>query len=401
MNPLLKHLQPYPFERLRQLNQGIKPNPDLAAIHLSIGEPRHASPKIVCDTLSQSLEGLSLYPSTQGLPALREAIANWLTWRFQIEPGLLTPEQHILPVNGSREALFASIQALLDPSEHGLVLMPNPFYQIYEGAAILAGAEPWYLPCDDEQPYPDYRTVPANIWQRTRAVFICNPANPSGAVTPQATLRELIELSQRHQFIVLSDECYSEIYPDEDSPPAGLLQVAAEMGLSDFSRLLAFHSLSKRSNLPGLRSGFVAGDARLIKDFLLYRTYHGSAMPVPTQLASIRAWGDETHVRDNRTLYRQKFQSVLEILQPVWPQKAPDASFYLWARTPIADTEFAQKLWQEQHVQVLPGSYLGRNVNGSNPGEQRVRIALVPDLATCEEAARRLVTFFNQHSGEF
>ena len=396
MNPLLDRLLPYPFERLRQLNAGCQPPEALPAIALSIGEPRHPSPRFVRDQLTAALDGLSLYPVTRGLDILRESISNWLTWRFQLQDCPPDPNRHILPVNGSREALFSYVQAMLQPGSGAAVVMPNPFYQIYEGAALLAGAEPIYLPCDAEHNFiPDYDAVPESLWQRTALLFLCSPGNPSGSVTSLETLQHLIELSDRYGFLLCSDECYSEIYPREDSPPPGLLQAAAAMGRHDYRRLMVFHSLSKRSNLPGLRSGFVAGDAHLIERFLLYRTYHGSAMSVPTQLASVTAWNDEVHVRENRQAYRHKFEAVLSRLQPHIDVKAPDASFYLWMKTPGSDTDFARGLWNQQHVQVLPGSYLSREMGGHHPGQGYVRIALVPDEATCLIATDRIITYLN------
>ncbi len=392
-NPRLALLQPYPFERLRTLNEGVLPNPSLSPIQMSIGEPRHEAPALVLRGLSEALAGLSLYPVTKGIDALREGIANWLTWRFQLSQ-TPDPARHILPVNGSREALFSFVQAMLGARSDALVLMPNPFYQIYEGAALLAGATPYFLPSLAENAFlPDYDAVPESLWKKTSLVFLCNPANPSGAVTPIESLMHLIELADRHDFMICADECYSEIYPQEDAPPPGLLQAAAQMGRDDFDKLMVFHSLSKRSNLPGLRSGFVAGDARLIEKFLLYRTYHGSAMSLPTQVASLIAWGDEEHVRLNRSAYRAKFAGVTRLLSAHTRIQAPDASFYLWLATSIDDTIFARELWRQQHVQVLPGSFLGRQVDDHNPGAGFVRIALVPELETCLQAAQRLQDF--------
>ncbi len=392
-NPRLGLLQAYPFERLRALNAGVVANADLKPIQMSIGEPGHAPPAKVVEGLARSLEGLSLYPQTKGLEALREGIASWLGWRFHLHEGI-DPQRHILPVNGSREALFSFVQAMLGSRQDALVLMPNPFYQIYEGAALLAGATPYFLATHQERNFlPDYDAIPESVWQRTSILFLCSPANPSGSVSTEATLIRLIELADRHDFIICADECYSEIYPQEDQPPPGLLQAAAAIGRHGFERLMVFHSLSKRSNLPGLRSGFVAGDAELISKFLLYRTYHGSAMSVPTQIASLIAWGDEEHVRANRQAYRAKFEGVLRLLQPQIQVQAPDASFYLWLPTPIDDTQFARELWRQQHLQVLPGSFLGRDIDGHNPGSGYVRIALVPELEVCLQAAQRLQTF--------
>ncbi len=395
MNPYLSQLQPYPFERMRLLQQGLTPAQDKSAIALSMGEPRHPAPASVLEQLRLAMDGFSLYPATAGGEELREAIAHWLVRRFALPAGSVDASRQVLPVNGSREALFASVQCLAHATGKPLILMPNPFYQIYEGAALLAGAQPYYLPwLDTQQCLPDYERVPESVWRRTQILFLCSPANPSGAVTPLAQLQQLIEKARYYDFIILSDECYSDIYPQEAAPPPGLLQAAAAMGLADFPNLLVFHSLSKRSSLPGLRSGFVAGDARLIAPFLLYRTYHGSAMPLPTQKASIAAWNDETHVLENRHLYRQKFQAVVPLLRPHYPVHEPDASFYLWLRTPIPGIAFTLGLWQQQNVQVIPGAYLARESAGINPGEHYVRIALVPDLDTCLDACQRMLCFF-------
>lgn len=395
MNPDLLLLHPYPFEKLAALKVGITPPSHLPHIALSIGEPKHQPPEFILQTLSDNLSKLGQYPSTKGLRELREAIALWLSQRFQFPSAILDIERHILPVNGTREALFAFTQAVIDKSQPDpLVLSPNPFYQIYEGATILAGAKPYFLDCSANNHFlPDFDAVPADIWQRCQILFICTPGNPSGAVLPSATLEKLIALADQYDFIIASDECYSELYFDEHHPPTGLLQVCTKLGRTDFSRCIVFHSLSKRSNLPGLRSGFVAGDANIIQQFLLYRTYHGCAMSVPTQLASIAAWNDEEHVRDNRELYRQKFSAVLTIFDKVLEVRAPEASFYLWVKTPIKGEDFAQQLFAQQHVTVLPGSYLARNSNGINPGEYYVRMALVAPLAECIDAATRMRFF--------
>ena len=395
MNPELDRLQPYPFQKLASLFRDVTANKDYRAISLSIGEPKHITPQFIKDAVTANLGGLANYPTTAGSDALRSAIANWLERRYAIP--LPDFKAQVLPVNGSREALFAFAQTVIDRTRNApVVVCPNPFYQIYEGAALLAGAEPIYLPCDAEHNFiPDYDAVPESLWQRTALLFLCSPGNPSGSVTSLETLQHLIELSDRYGFLLCSDECYSEIYPREDSPPPGLLQAAAAMGRHDYRRLMVFHSLSKRSNLPGLRSGFVAGDAHLIERFLLYRTYHGSAMSVPTQLASVTAWNDEVHVRENRQAYRHKFEAVLSRLQPHIDVKAPDASFYLWMKTPGSDTDFARGLWNQQHVQVLPGSYLSREMGGHHPGQGYVRIALVPDEATCLIATDRIITYLN------
>ncbi len=390
MNPLLARLQPYPFEKLRQLFADLTPAPAKSAISLSIGEPRHPSPPFVVEALAASLDKLANYPATAGLEALRAAIASWLTRRFALAG--IDPGHQVLPVNGTREALFAFAQAVLAPGEEALVMMPNPFYQIYEGAALLAGAQPHFINCTAESDFlPDFGAVTEEQWRRCRLLYLCSPGNPTGAVLPLAQLQSLIALAREYDFVIASDECYSEIYRDEDQPPAGLLQACAAMGDSDYRNCVVFHSLSKRSNLPGLRSGFVAGDASILRDFLLYRTYHGSAMPLHHQFASIAAWRDEGHVRENRQRYREKFSAVLAILDGHLEVMAPDAGFYLWPRTPIPDTQFARALYEGEHVTVLPGRFLARPCAGVNPGEFRVRMALVAEQAECEEAARRVV----------
>jgi N-succinyldiaminopimelate aminotransferase len=395
MNPELQQLHPYPFEKLAALKAAVTPPAELSDIMLSIGEPKHEPPKFVLDKLVQNLARLSNYPTTKGLPELRSAIATWATRRFQLNAGSFTADKHVLPVNGTREALFAFAQAIVDRSKPApLIVSPNPFYQIYEGAAILSGAEPYFLNCTEANGFiPDFAAVPASVWERCQLLFVCSPGNPTGAVMSTAQLQELIALADKYDFVIASDECYSELYFDEANPPAGLLQACAELGRDDFARCVVFHSLSKRSNLPGLRSGFVGGDAKILEKFLLYRTYHGCAMPVPTQLASVAAWEDESHVLDNREAYRQKFDAVLEILDGVLPVSKPDASFYLWPKTPIKGEDFAQQLYAQQKVTVLPGSYLARDADGINPGENYVRLALVAPLAECIEAAKRIKTF--------
>ena len=394
MNPALQQLHPYPFEKLRALLANVQPPAELRPIALSIGEPKHPAPPFVAQALADNLAQLAVYPTTLGLPALREAITAWCERRFGVPAGWLDAARHVLPVNGTREALFAFTQAVVNRTDDALVLSPNPFYQIYEGAALLAGATPHYLPCLAENGFnPDYDAVPEEIWQRTQILFLCSPGNPTGALTPLDTLKKLIALADRYDFVIAADECYSELYFDEENPPAGLLTACAELGREDFKRCVVFHSLSKRSNLPGLRSGFVAGDAEILKAFLLYRTYHGCAMPVQTQLASIAAWQDEAHVRENRDQYRAKYDAVLEILQPVLDVQRPDGSFYLWAKVPGDDAEFTRDLFEAQHVTVVPGSYLSREVDGVNPGAGRVRMALVAPLAECIEAAERIRAF--------
>jgi N-succinyldiaminopimelate aminotransferase len=394
MNPDLSRLQPYPFERLAGLTSDIQPPRSLTPIVLSIGEPKHATPAFIMEEVITHLHGLSQYPTTRGVAPLREAIAAWLISRFRLPAGSIDPECHVLPVNGTREALFAFAQCLIDRSSNPLVVIPNPFYQIYEGAALLSGAQPWFLNTTAASRFlPDFDAVPDAVWSRCQLLYLCSPGNPTGAVLDIPGLRALLELADRHDFVIASDECYSEIYSEESSPPPGLLQAAAAMGREDYRRCLVFHSLSKRSNAPGLRSGFVAGDARLIEEFLRYRTYHGCAMPPATQAASTRAWQDETHVVHNRTLYREKFYAVLEILRPVLELTTPAGGFYLWPETPIDDCGFARGLLAQHNVTVLPGSYLSRMAHGENPGKNRVRMALVAPLEDCVEAAQRIKSY--------
>ena len=394
MNDALNLLQPYPFEKLRALLAGVQPPADKKAIALSIGEPKHPSPAFVAKALTEHLDQLAVYPTTAGLPVLREAIVTWCEQRFRVPTGWIDAAQHALPVTGTREALFSFTQAVVNRQEGALVVSPNPFYQIYEGATLLAGALPHYLPCLPEKGFnPDFDAVPAEIWDRCQLLFLCSPGNPTGALLPVETLKRLIELADQHDFVIAADECYSELYFDENNPPAGLLTACAELGRKDFSRCVVFHSLSKRSNLPGLRSGFVAGDAEILKRFLLYRTYHGCAMPIQVQRASIVAWSDEIHVRENRVLYREKFDAVLAILKDVLDVERPDGGFYLWAKTPLDDESFARELYAKEHVTVVPGSYLSRTVDGVNPGANRVRMALVAPLNECIEAAERIRAF--------
>ncbi len=389
MNPDLGRLQPYPFEKLRALFEGVTPPAEKSAIALSIGEPKHASPQFVLDALAKELPRLANYPSTKGLPELRLAIAQWATERFQLQG--LDADTQVLPVNGTREALFAFAQALIDRTQNPLIVSPNPFYQIYEGAAFLAGADPLFIPCDEQTQFlPDFDQVCAEQWQRCQLLFLCTPGNPTGATLSIAQLQKLIQLADEHDFVIASDECYSEIYLDENTPPVGLLQAAAAMERHDYSRCVVFHSLSKRSNLPGLRSGFVAGDADILAAFLAYRTYHGCAMPVQHQIASALAWQDENHVQENRRLYREKFAAVIQELSPVLTLQPPAGAFYLWPQTPIDDQAFAKGLFASQHVTVLPGSYLSREIDGYNPGARRVRMALVAGPEECIEAARRI-----------
>lgn len=394
MNPALTKLYSYPFERLAQLIEGLTPAPGKSPIALSIGEPKHPTPGFIVEAASNHLQGLGAYPTTRGTAALREAIAVWLVRRFQIPAGAIDPDRHVLPVNGTREALFAIAHCIIDHCQAPLVVMPNPFYQIYEGAALLAGAKPYYIDCTAANHFlPDFHAVPEQVWQRCQLLYLCSPGNPAGAVLDLETLAEIIELAQRFDFIIASDECYSEIYFDESAPPSGLLQAAVQLGLNDFRRCLVFHSLSKRSNAPGLRSGFVAGDADLISLFLRYRTYHGCAMPLPTQAASIAAWKDEHHVVENRQRYREKFAAVLDILAPVFPASLPMGGFYLWPETPTPDTDFARELYRCENVLVLPGRFLGRETGGVNPGERRIRLALVAPIDKCIEAAWRIKNF--------
>jgi N-succinyldiaminopimelate aminotransferase len=397
MNDALNLLQPYPFEKLRALLAGAQPPADKRPIALSIGEPKHRSPEFVARALADNLEQLAVYPTTLGLPALREAIAGWAERRFGLAAGAVDPARQVLPVNGTREALFSFTQAVVNRADEGLVVSPNPFYQIYEGAALLAGAQPHYLPCLAANGFnPDFDAVPTDVWQRCQILFLCSPGNPTGALVPLETLKRLIALADEHDFVIAADECYSELYFDEANPPAGLLSACAALGRHDFKRCVVFHSLSKRSNLPGLRSGFVAGDADILKAFLLYRTYHGCAMPVHVQLASAAAWNDEIHVRANRELYRAKFEAVLQILEPVLDVARPDGGFYLWPKTPIDDQRFTRELFEQEHVTVVPGSYLSREVEGLNPGADRVRMALVAPLAECIEGAERIRAFIER-----
>jgi N-succinyldiaminopimelate aminotransferase len=390
MNPDLARLQAYPFERIRALLQGVSPA-DLPAVSLAMGEPKHPTPDFIQQAIAANWSGLANYPLTKGIPALRETIAAWLTRRFQLPADSVDAEQHVIPVNGTREALFAFAQAVVDRSADAAVVMPNPFYQIYEGAALLAGAEPVFLPCTADNGFiPDFAAVPAATWQRCQLLYLCNPGNPTGAVMSLETLQQVLKLAEQHDFIVASDECYSELYADEDQPPPGLLQAAAQMGNTAWKRCVVFHSLSKRSNAPGMRSGFVAGDAEVLKQFLLFRTYHGCAMPPPFQAASVAAWADEAHVQENRRLYRQKFAAVMDILKPVMKVELPPASFYLWPETPVDDALFTRELFARAHVNVVPGSYLSREVDGLNPGANRVRLALVAPLDECIEAAGRI-----------
>ncbi len=391
MNPNLNKLQPYPFQRLRDLFAGISPNPAYAPINLSIGEPKHATPSLITDALIQNISGLANYPTTAGIPALRQAISNWLSMRYSIPA--LDIEKEIVPINGSREALFAFAQAVIDDSRPApVVISPNPFYQIYEGAAFLAGAEPYFLNNLPENDFAmDFDSVPEAILQRTQLVYVCSPGNPSGKIMSLAQWKQIFELSDRYGFVIAADECYSEIYFDEANPPLGALQAAHQLG-RDYTRLVIFSSLSKRSNVPGMRSGFVAGDTKILEQFLLYRTYHGCAMSPAVQAASIAAWNDEAHVIENRRLYDEKFKVVTPIIKQRFEVDIPDGAFYLWARTDQPDTEVALRLYRDFNVTLLPGSYLAREAHGINPGKNFVRLALVASLEECKEAANRILS---------
>ena len=404
MNPLLSHLQPYPFERLRQLFSGLTPNPALKPISLGIGEPRHATPALIKEALVNAImatpSGLAAYPATAGELALREALTRWLKNRYALD---VNPATQVLPVIGSREALFALTQTIVNPKDTTvaedstplppIVVCPNPFYQIYEGAALLAGAQPYFVNSDPTRNFAqDWDSVPDAIWVRTQLLFVCSPGNPTGAVMPLSEWKKLFDLSDRFGFVIASDECYSEIYFRAE-PPLGGLEASHQLGRPGFKNLLSFTSLSKRSNVPGMRSGFVAGDAALIKPFLLYRTYHGSAMSPVVQTASIAAWNDEQHVIDNRAQYRAKFAQVTPLLAEVLDVALPDAGFYLWAKVKGCDADFARELFTLYNVTVLPGSYLARDAQGSNPGAGRIRMALVAETAECVEAAQRIVQF--------
>jgi N-succinyldiaminopimelate aminotransferase len=401
MNPLLAKLHPYPFERLRALTKDVVASPAHKPISLGIGEPKHATPALITEALTSNLKGLAAYPATAGEPALREACAGWVERRYGVKLDVAT---QVLPVNGSREALFALAQTVIDPAKPGAtVVCPNPFYQIYEGAALLAGAQPFYANSDPTRNFAvDWSQVPDEVWARTQLLYVCSPGNPTGAVMPLDEWQRIFELSDRFGFVIASDECYSEIY-FRDEPPLGALEAAVKLGRSDFKNLVAFTSLSKRSNVPGMRSGFVAGDAAVLKQFLLYRTYHGSAMSPTIQAASVAAWNDEQHVVDNRNLYRTKFAQVTPMLAEVLDVKLPDASFYLWAGVPARDgkaddVRFARELLAQYNVAVLPGSLLAREAHGINPGAGRIRLALVAGVDECLEAAQRLVAFTRSYA---
>lgn len=391
MNPDLQRLQPYPFQKLASLFREVQPNPDYRPISLSIGEPKHATPQFIRDALANNLDGLANYPTTAGSDALRSTIASWLAARYGINAP--NPGTQVLPVNGSREALFSFAQAVVDRNrDNPVVVCPNPFYQIYEGAAYLSGATPRFLNTLPENNFAlDYAQLADETWQRTQLVYVCSPGNPTGRVMTLEEWQELFEMSDRHGFVIAADECYSEIYFSEK--PLGALQAAHRLGRNDYKNLVVFSSLSKRSNVPGMRSGFVAGDAAVIEKFALYRTYHGSAMNPAIQAASIAAWKDEAHVAENRRMYREKIKRVVEILEPALPVTMPEAGFYLWVRTPVADTRYAQALYRDYNVAVLPGNYLARSSGGVNPGENFVRLALVASTEETVEAAQRIAEY--------
>ena len=396
MNPYFKDLQPYPFEKLKDLKAGVTPNIDLDPIMLSVGEPKHPAPDFVKQTLCNAIDGLGNYPSTKGISELREVIAQWAIKRFNLSNTSLDAESNVLPVAGTREALFAFTQAVINSTvgNKPLVVCPNPCYQIYEGAALLAGADTHYLNCNNEDDFiPNLDAVPETVWQRCQLLQLCAPGNPTGATLSLAYYKRALELADQYDFIVSNDECYSELYRDEKNPPLGLLDVCQQLGREKFDRCIVFHSLSKRSNLPGLRSGFVAGNAQLLNFFFRYRTYHGCALSLPVQQASIAAWSDERHVQENRELYREKFDAVGKILEGILEFNTPPAGFYLWPKTPIDDVTFARDLYAQENLTVLPGSFISRKTEMGDPGKNRIRLALVPDLNDCIEAAERIARF--------
>lgn len=394
MNKNLDRCQPYPFERLAELLSKSKPDQSKKPIRWSIGEPAHAAPDFVKRALIDNLDGLSNYPITIGSLELREAIAQWLTTRFALPASSIDPEKHVLPVAGTREALFSFAQSVVNAASGALVAMPNPFYQIYEGAAFMADCDPYFFNLMEENEFlPDFKAIDPSVWMRCQLIYVCSPSNPTGSCFTMEKWHELLDIAKKNDFVIASDECYSEIYFDEKKAPIGLLEAAYEFGLHDYRGCVVFHSLSKRSNLPGLRSGFVAGDERILSKYRLYRTYHGCALPPPTQKASTVAWQDEEHVRQNRELYRRKFDAVLNIIQPHMNVQRPQAGFYLWPSVPIDDTKFACRLYEEENLLVLPGSYIARESSGVNPGRRRLRMALVASLDECVEGAHRLAEF--------
>ena len=400
MNPRLNLLHTYPFEKLARLKAGVTPPKDLPHIAMSIGEPQHETPSFILETLKQNLHRLGSYPATIGLIELRSAAARWLERRFGLAVGKVNPDTMVLPVNGTREALFAFVQSVVGSKSKPLVAMPNPFYQIYEGSALLAGAEPYFLNTNAANGYiPDLRIVPPEIWDRCEVLFLCNPGNPAGATAPRKYLERALDLAEKHNFIIAADECYAEIYLDENAPPPSLLEAALATGRDALQRCVVFHSLSKRSSVPGLRSGFVAGDASVISKFLLYRTYHGSAMAVPTQIASAAAWDDDAHAAANRKLYQDKFAQVIPILAPVLDVKRPDGAFYLWPDVGQDDEQFVRDLFAQTNLTLLPGSYLAREANGENPGAGRVRISLTAGTEQCVLAAERIRDFVSAGRG--
>ncbi|MGE0383510.1 MAG: succinyldiaminopimelate transaminase [Gammaproteobacteria bacterium] len=395
MNEFLTRLQPYPFEKLATIRAQARPPAHLRALDLTIGEPKHPTPALILETLAANLSGTGSYPLVAGTPALRAAIAGWLVRRYGLAPESIDPERMVLPVNGTREALFAIAHCVIDRRrERPVVVMPNPFYQIYEGAALLAGAEPYFVNCTEATGFvPDYDSVPEDVWRRCQLLYTCSPGNPAGTVLGKAVLEKLLAMADRHDFVIAADECYSEIYPDERAPPPGLLQIAAACGNTGYRHCLVFHSLSKRSSAPGMRSGFVAGEATLVREFARYRTYHGCAMAPYAQAASIAAWNDEEHVRASRALYREKFERVVPILGQYLPVQMPEGGFYLWPRLPVDGTEFCRGLLDAENVCVLPGAFLAREAHGANPGTDRVRIALVASVDDCVEAAHRIARY--------
>jgi N-succinyldiaminopimelate aminotransferase len=397
MNPRLASLHTYPFEKLTRLLAGVVAPAQLPPVPLSIGEPQHEPPAFVLEALRQGINRLGAYPATAGTLELRNSAARWLERRFTLRPGSVDPASMVLPVNGTREALFSLVQAVVDPSDMPIVITPNPFYQIYEGAALLAGATPYYLNATAATRFaPDLASIPKAVLDRTQVLFLCSPGNPTGAVLHENYLAQALDLAERHDFIIAADECYAEIYPDEAKPPPSLLEIAQDTGRDRFQRCIVFHSLSKRSSVPGLRSGFVAGDPELLRKFLLYRTYHGGAMSPMVQMASSAAWDDDAHVRVNRALYREKFARVLPILSPVLDVTQPDGAFYLWVDVSGDDERFTRELYAAQNVTVLPGSYLGRATEQGNPGAGRVRLSLTATVEDCVAAASRIRDFLNR-----